>query len=147
MGACFLRHQVSGWGRRDSLAEGYRLSVRNRPPHNPPLAHPYNWSADGSLQLHNCIVTSPARYAGLDDHWQNCTRTCANGTVPVKSPPTAHQCHSLCRFTLEGPDSQVSFSDFLQVYRATPSIPFTLTPVRCSDLMTTSLSIGSLHGT
>ena len=20
-------------------------------------------------------------YAGLDDHWQNCTRTCANGTV------------------------------------------------------------------
>eukprot|EP00729_Bicosta_minor_P009586 gene9586-3145_t len=30
-------------------------------------------------------------YAGLDDHWQNCTRTCANGTVPVKSPPTAHQ--------------------------------------------------------
>ena len=28
-------------------------------------------------------------YVGLDDHWQNCTRTCANGTVI----PSWHEVH------------------------------------------------------
>ena len=29
-------------------------------------------------RAYGCVA---ARYVGLDDHWQNCTRVCANGTV------------------------------------------------------------------
>ena len=32
------------------------------------------------------------RYAGLDDHWQNCTRICANGSVVPSWLPGDYQC-------------------------------------------------------
>ena len=57
-------------------------------------------------------------YVGLDDHWQNCTRTCANGTVI----PSWHVHNDFDYENCVGPDFQ------LQLEARKPLIGRTLGP-------------------